>query len=75
MCMAPGALLVRAIESLTTKRCSGKLVYEVAGMPPSLLLIFGLSMGTAVSTAVSRHLALRSPPVVFAGGRSCRSIC
>jgi abhydrolase domain-containing protein 12 len=40
---------------------------KVAGIPPSRILIFGQSMGTAVSLAVSRHLALQSPPVVFAG--------
>jgi abhydrolase domain-containing protein 12 len=40
---------------------------NVAGIPPSRILIFAQSMGTAVATAVSEHLALRSPPVVFAG--------
>jgi abhydrolase domain-containing protein 12 len=40
---------------------------NVAGIPPSRILIFAQSMGTAVSIAVSKHLALQSPPVVFAG--------
>jgi abhydrolase domain-containing protein 12 len=40
---------------------------NVAGIPPSRILIFGQSMGTAVSIALSRHLALQSQPVVFAG--------
>jgi abhydrolase domain-containing protein 12 len=40
---------------------------NVAGIPPSLILIFGQSKGTAVSIAVSKHLALQSPPVVFVG--------
>ncbi|KAF7590651.1 hypothetical protein BBP40_002542 [Aspergillus hancockii] len=40
---------------------------KVAGIPPSRILIFGQSMGTAVSIAVSKHHALQSPPVVFAG--------
>jgi abhydrolase domain-containing protein 12 len=40
---------------------------NVAGIPPSRILIFAQSMGTAVSIAVSQHLALQSPPVVFAG--------
>jgi abhydrolase domain-containing protein 12 len=40
---------------------------NVAGIPPSRILIFGQSMGTAVSIAVSEHLALRPLPVVFAG--------
>lgn len=40
---------------------------EVAGIPPSRILMFGQSLGTAVSLAVSEHFALRSPPVVFSG--------
>lgn len=40
---------------------------NVAGVPPSRILIFGQSMGTAVSIAVSKHLAVQDPPVVFAG--------
>lgn len=40
---------------------------NTAGIPPSRILIFGQSIGTAVSLAVSEHFALQSPPVVFAG--------
>ncbi|KAL1894172.1 hypothetical protein Sste5346_005958 [Sporothrix stenoceras] len=40
---------------------------NVAGIPPSRIVVFAQSMGTAVSIAVSKHLALQSPPVVFAG--------
>lgn len=40
---------------------------RVAGIPPSRILIFSQSLGTAVSLAVSDHFALQSPPVVFAG--------
>lgn len=40
---------------------------EVAGIPPSRILIFSQSLGTAVSLAVSKHFALQSPPQVFAG--------
>ncbi|KAL8957643.1 MAG: hypothetical protein Q9193_005137 [Seirophora villosa] len=40
---------------------------NTAGIPPSRILIFGQSIGTAVSLAVSEHFALRSPPAVFAG--------
>lgn len=40
---------------------------EVAGIPPSRILIFSQSLGTAVSLAVSEHFALQSPPKVFAG--------
>ncbi|KAL8815941.1 MAG: hypothetical protein Q9223_004976 [Gallowayella weberi] len=38
-----------------------------AGIPPSRILIFGQSIGTAVALAVSEHFALQSPPVLFAG--------
>ncbi len=40
---------------------------KVAGIPPSRILIFSQSLGTAVSLAVSEHFALQSPPTVFAG--------
>ena len=40
---------------------------DVAGIPPSRILIFGQSLGTAVSLAVSEHFALQSPPRAFAG--------
>jgi alpha-beta hydrolase superfamily lysophospholipase len=40
---------------------------NVASIPSSRILIFAQSMGTAVSIAVSKNLALQSPPVVFAG--------
>lgn len=40
---------------------------KVAGVPSSRILIFGQSLGTAVSLAVSEHFALQAPPVVFAG--------
>ncbi|RFU30374.1 hypothetical protein B7463_g5983, partial [Scytalidium lignicola] len=40
---------------------------NVAGIPPSRILIFSQSLGTAVSIAVSKYFALQSPPVIFAG--------
>jgi abhydrolase domain-containing protein 12 len=40
---------------------------NVVGIPPSRILIFGQSLGTAVSIAILEHFALQSPPVVFAG--------
>ena len=40
---------------------------KFAGIPPSRILIFGQSLGTAVSLAISEHFTLQSPPVVFAG--------
>ncbi|KFY50503.1 hypothetical protein V495_00219 [Pseudogymnoascus sp. VKM F-4514 (FW-929)] len=39
---------------------------NIASIPPSHILIFAQSMGTAVGLAVSHHFALQSPPVVFA---------
>ena len=40
---------------------------NIAGISPSRILIFGQSLGTAVSMGVSRHLALQPSPIVFAG--------
>ncbi|KAK0115652.1 hypothetical protein ONS95_000078 [Cadophora gregata] len=40
---------------------------NVAAVPPNRILIFGQSMGTAVTLAISEHFALQSPPVIFAG--------
>ncbi|KAL8857389.1 MAG: hypothetical protein Q9178_006016 [Gyalolechia marmorata] len=40
---------------------------KTAGIPPSQIVLFGQSIGTAVSLAVSEHFALQTPPVLFAG--------
>ncbi|KAL3465695.1 Alpha/Beta hydrolase protein [Aspergillus heterothallicus] len=40
---------------------------RVAGIPASRIVIFGQSMGTAASVAVSHHFAAQSPPTIFAG--------
>jgi abhydrolase domain-containing protein 12 len=40
---------------------------NTAGIPSNRILVFAQSMGTAVSVAISNHLARSSPPVVFAG--------
>lgn len=40
---------------------------QVAGVPPSRILIFGQSLGSAVGISLSRHFSLQSPPVFFAG--------
>lgn len=40
---------------------------NVAGIPPSRILLFGQSLGTAVAIALSEYLALQSPPIIFAG--------
>lgn len=40
---------------------------QVAGVPPSRIVIFGQSLGSAVGISLSRHFAMQSPPVSFAG--------
>ena len=40
---------------------------QVAGIPASRIVIFGQSLGSAVGISMSRHFALQSPPVSFAG--------
>ncbi len=40
---------------------------KVAGIPPTRILIFSQSIGTAVSLAVSEYFASQFPPIVFAG--------
>ena len=40
---------------------------NVANIPPSRIVIFSQSLGTAVNLAVSKHYSQQSPPVVFAG--------
>ena len=40
---------------------------SVAKIPPSRILIFSQSLGTAVNTAVAEHYVQQSPAVVFAG--------
>lgn len=42
-------------------------VMNVAGIPASRVVLFGQSMGTAVSIAVCEQLALQPRPVAFAG--------
>jgi abhydrolase domain-containing protein 12 len=39
---------------------------NVAGIPPSRILIFAQSLGTAVTLGVSEHFDLQYPPIVFA---------
>ncbi|KAI9680875.1 MAG: hypothetical protein M1817_004315 [Caeruleum heppii] len=42
-------------------------ITQVASIPPSRILIFGQSLGTAVSIATLEHYASQSPPSEFAG--------
>jgi len=42
-------------------------VMNSAGISPERIVIFGQSLGTAVGISVAHHLALQSPPTLFAG--------
>ncbi|KAL4961080.1 alpha/beta hydrolase [Aspergillus stella-maris] len=44
-----------------------KWAMDVAGLPASRIVLFGQSMGTAATVAVSHHYAAQLPPTVFAG--------
>ncbi|KAK5188655.1 hypothetical protein LTR92_011322 [Exophiala xenobiotica] len=41
--------------------------WRVAGIAPERIVIFGQSLGTGVSIFLAHHLALQSPPILFAG--------
>ncbi|KAJ9605920.1 hypothetical protein H2200_009769 [Cladophialophora chaetospira] len=40
---------------------------KTAGIPPERVVLFAQSLGTAVSISLAHHLALQSPPTLFAG--------
>lgn len=40
---------------------------NVARVPPSRIVLFGQSLGTAVSISLAHHYAMTSPPTLFAG--------
>lgn len=40
---------------------------EAAGVPPERIVVFAQSIGTGVTVSLTHHLALRSPPTLFAG--------
>jgi abhydrolase domain-containing protein 12 len=40
---------------------------NVANVPPSHIILFGQSLGSAVNTAVAQYYAQRDPPILFAG--------
>ena len=42
-------------------------VINEAGIPPSRIILFGQSIGTAVATAVAYHSAMKPAPTLFAG--------
>ncbi|KAF2867534.1 Alpha/Beta hydrolase protein [Massariosphaeria phaeospora] len=52
---------------LTDGLTVAKFAIEDAGLSPERIAIFAQSLGTAVAISVAHHLALQSPPVLFAG--------
>lgn len=44
-----------------------RLALNIAGIPSSRILLFGQSLGTAVTLGVAEHFASQEPSVVFAG--------
>lgn len=40
---------------------------ETAGIPPERIVLFAQSIGTAVAMSLTHHLAVQSPPLLFAG--------
>lgn len=40
---------------------------QEAGIPPSRIVLFAQSLGTAVSIALAHHMAMRADPVLFSG--------
>jgi abhydrolase domain-containing protein 12 len=52
---------------LTDALTLAKSTMEKAGIPPERTVIFAQSMGNAVAISLMHHLALQSPPVLFAG--------
>lgn len=52
---------------LTDALALATFALETAGVPPERIAIFAQSMGTAVAISLSQHLAVKSPPTLFAG--------
>ena len=40
---------------------------NIAQVPPSHIILFGQSLGSAINTAVARYYAQQDPPILFAG--------
>ncbi|KIX92700.1 uncharacterized protein Z520_11552 [Fonsecaea multimorphosa CBS 102226] len=52
---------------LTDALTLAEFAMKTAGIPPERIVVFGQSLGTAVSISLTHHLALQSPPTLFAG--------
>ena len=52
---------------LTDATTLAKFAMETAGIPPERICVFAQSIGTAVAISLTHHLALQTPPTLFAG--------
>lgn len=52
---------------LTDALTVAKFAMNDAGIPPERIVVFAQSLGTAVGISLAHHLALQSPPTLFAG--------
>lgn len=52
---------------LTDALALTKFALDTAGIPPDRIVIFAQSIGTGVAISLNHHLALQSPPTLFAG--------
>jgi abhydrolase domain-containing protein 12 len=52
---------------LTDARTVAEWAMSVAGIPPSRIVVFAQSLGTAVATSLVQHMAARPEPVLFSG--------
>jgi abhydrolase domain-containing protein 12 len=52
---------------LTDALTLAEFAREEAGVPPERTVVFAQSIGTGVAISLTHHLALQSPPVLFAG--------
>jgi abhydrolase domain-containing protein 12 len=52
---------------LTDALTLARFAREEAGVPPERTVVFAQSIGSAVAISLTHHLALQSPPLLFAG--------
>jgi abhydrolase domain-containing protein 12 len=52
---------------LTDALTLANFALDTIGIPPERIVAFAQSLGTAISISLSHHLALQSPPILFAG--------
>ncbi|KIW30952.1 uncharacterized protein PV07_02640 [Cladophialophora immunda] len=52
---------------LTDALTLAEFAMKTAGIPPERIVVFGQSLGTAVSISLTHYLGLQSPPILFAG--------